>query len=358
MKIIEPPKTIIENPDSLFGYFAWPTVARLQDGTLATTCSGFRLAHVCPFGKAVISYSRDEGKNWTNAMPVIDTPLDDRDSGILVAGDKVIVTSFNNNAKLQRRYFGWEFGCRDERQTLADAYLNCIPTSLEEQYLGSTYVISRDGGYTFGEIKKSPVTSPHGPCVTPDGRILWVGRLFDADDKPTAVACCELNDNDEFVKIAELPTFSDEYGTGDACEPYAVCFPDGRILVASRVERSGEHSLFTVATCESTDGGKTFTKFKRIIGEDDGAPPHLMIHSSGKLILVYACRAEGRRGIRVRISEDGGRSFGEEYRLSEDSETLDLGYPASVERNDGSILTVYYEHIGNRSVIKQTVWEL
>ena len=62
MRIIEQPKTIIDNPDSIFGYFAWPTVARLYDGTLAAVCSGFRLRHICPFGKAVISYSRDDGK--------------------------------------------------------------------------------------------------------------------------------------------------------------------------------------------------------------------------------------------------------------------------------------------------------
>ena len=36
--------------------------------------------------------------------------------------------------------------------------------STANSYLGSTYKISEDGGYTFGELKLAPVTSPHGPC--------------------------------------------------------------------------------------------------------------------------------------------------------------------------------------------------
>ena len=99
MKIqkIGEPKIIISNPDSYHNYFAWPTVSRLQNGKIAVVASGFRLAHVCPFGKAVISYSENEGESSTVPAPIIDTPLDDRDAGILAFGESnVIVTSFNN----------------------------------------------------------------------------------------------------------------------------------------------------------------------------------------------------------------------------------------------------------------------
>lgn len=80
-------RVVCANPDSAFRYFAWPTVAYLPDGTLAMTASGFRLAHICPFGKAVICYSKDEGATWTRPAPVIDTPLDDRDAGITAFGN-------------------------------------------------------------------------------------------------------------------------------------------------------------------------------------------------------------------------------------------------------------------------------
>ena len=35
---------------------------------------------------------------------------------------------------------------------------------------------------TLGEIKKSPVSNPHGPLEMPNGELLWVGRPFDKTD--------------------------------------------------------------------------------------------------------------------------------------------------------------------------------
>jgi len=132
--------------DSIFSYFAWPTVARLQDGRLAAASSGFRYAHVCPFGKAVISYSADEGKTWTVPAPVIDTPLDDRDAGLLAFGDnKVILTSFNNTAAEQRE---WAAARKTSESHLIDAdlsnraviamieaYIETITPEIEKKYL-------------------------------------------------------------------------------------------------------------------------------------------------------------------------------------------------------------------------------
>ena len=115
--------TVMQNRDSLHSYFGWPTVARLQDGRLAAVASGFRRTHVCPFGKAVISYSEDGGRTWSAPSPIIDTPLDDRDAGILPFGENsVIVTSFNNSVEFQRTWLGWR------KNNLAD-----MPEGLEKE---------------------------------------------------------------------------------------------------------------------------------------------------------------------------------------------------------------------------------
>ena len=89
MKIcVKETKIICSNPDNPYnGYFAWPSVARLHDGKLAMVASGFRRRHVCPFGKVVMCQSDDEGKSWTKPMVIMDTPLDDRDAGILPVGE-------------------------------------------------------------------------------------------------------------------------------------------------------------------------------------------------------------------------------------------------------------------------------
>ena len=98
-------KAILSNPASLHGYFGWPTVARLKNGDLAAVASGFRVEHVCPFGKTVLARSKNEGKTWSLPTPIIDTPLDDRDGGILAFGESsLLVTSFNNCPEYQKYY--------------------------------------------------------------------------------------------------------------------------------------------------------------------------------------------------------------------------------------------------------------
>jgi len=67
MKIVKisEPKIVMSNPYSQHKYFGWPTVERLKNGRIAVVTSGFRLRHVCVFGKTVISYSEDDGETLT-----------------------------------------------------------------------------------------------------------------------------------------------------------------------------------------------------------------------------------------------------------------------------------------------------
>ena len=146
-------ETIMSHPKSAYNYFGWPTAKRLQDGRIAVGASGFRKRHVCPYGKAVISYSSDEGRSYTPPTPVIDTSLDDRDCGIATFGRSgMIVTSFNNTVAFQMKY-------ADEEDRV---HLSGISDEEEARDIGATFRISLDGGVSFGNIFKSPVTSPQG----------------------------------------------------------------------------------------------------------------------------------------------------------------------------------------------------
>ena len=86
-------KVIMRNSDSIHNYFAWPSAAKLQDGRIAVVASGYRLAHVCPFGITVISYSDEEGETFSPPAPIIDTPLDNRDGGVNAFGERGVVVS-------------------------------------------------------------------------------------------------------------------------------------------------------------------------------------------------------------------------------------------------------------------------
>ena len=86
--------------DGPFGYFGWPTVALLNDGTLCVGTSGFREGHVCPFGKSVMFYSKDNGATWSYPEIVNDGPIDDRDVGLTaLPNNELLLTWFTSDTR-------------------------------------------------------------------------------------------------------------------------------------------------------------------------------------------------------------------------------------------------------------------
>ena len=355
------PKVIISNRDSYHNYFACPTVAKLQNGKIAVVASGFRLKHVCPFGKAVIAYSENNGETYTAPAPVIDTVLDDRDAGILPFGESgVVVTSFNNTVEFQKGEAEKYGGDKGGYQT---AYLSRVEAEREEEFLGSTFKISNDCGVTFGPLLKSPVTSPHGPLVTRDGRIIWVGRNF--GDRERGVEAYEIKSDGSMEFIGAIPDCVFDEKWVMSCEPYAIELSDGMLLCQIRVGRYGDDMVFTTYQSESLDGGKTWTTPKPLLPKNGGATAHIIKHSSGVLISVYEKRRDpddeaSPYGIKIMFSRDNGKTWDTDNWLYETRVSTDLGYPATVELEDGSLLTVFYAHETENSPaeIFQQKWKL
>ena len=360
MKIINvgEPKIIMSNPNSKHNYFGWPTAARLQNGKIAVVASGFRLAHICPFGKAVISYSEDEGETYTAPAPVIDTVLDDRDGGILPFGkSNVMVTSFNNSVDFQRGINGVS--------DYSLAYLNTVTPEEEEKALGATYRISEDYGVTFGEILKSPVTSPHGPVELLDGSLLWVGRKHtktNADEGEIgAIQAYKINLDGTSEYVGKIEDVEMDGVRPFSCEPHAVVLDDGTILVQFRAD-CDPHNIFTLFQCESKDNGKTWTKPKQILSDCGGAPAYLFKHPSGMLISTYSYRGlphgTGTFGIKAMFSKDNGKTWDVDNWIYKNEVSCDLGYPSTVFCDDGSLITIFYAKPadGEPAVIMQQKW--
>ena len=53
------------SPNTHFRYHGCPSVAIDEEGTLYAVDSGFRVSHVCPFGKTCLYRSRDGGRTFT-----------------------------------------------------------------------------------------------------------------------------------------------------------------------------------------------------------------------------------------------------------------------------------------------------
>ncbi len=348
IKLLGQVRTVMSNPDSKHNYFGWPTAVRLQNGKIAVVASGFRLGHVCPFGKTVISYSDDEGETFTYPAPVIDTPLDDRDGGILAYGKSgVIVTSFNNTREFQRK---------STDNPYVHAYLDTVTDEEEEKYLGANYRISTDCGVTFGEIKKCPVTIPHGPLELPDGSLMFIGRPYNHREVKDCIKAYRLLDNCEFELVGEIEdVFNDKGEKATSCEPHSIVLKDGSILTQMRVQLAG---YFTIFQSESHDGGRTWSKPKQILSDFGGAPPHLMRHSSGRLVSSY-CLREKPYIVRVMISDDEGKTWDIDHDIYVNAVSPDMGYPSTVELKDNSLLTVFYAipKEGEKAIIMSQKWK-
>lgn len=339
-------QVVMSNPCGKHNYFGWPTACRLQNGKIAVVASGFRLGHVCPFGKMVISYSEDEACTYTAPAPLIDTPLDDRDGGIVAYGKSdVIVTSFTNTAEFQRK---------STTDPYCLSYIDKITEEDEKKFLGVTYRVSHDCGTTFGEIQMSPVSNPHGPLEMPSGELLWVGRPFDRTDGDFIKAYLQ-DKNGEFHYLGGIENiYNSEGELATSCEPHSILLKDGSILTQIRVQKAGYYTLFQ---SKSSDGGRTWTKPRQLLEDMGGVPPHLFRHSSGLLISTYGYVLEPF-GVGVMFSRDEGETWETGHTLYTNEVSNDCGYPSTVELRDGSLVTVFYgtPSQGEQSIIMQQKW--
>ena len=89
-----------------------------------------------------------------------------------------------------------------------------------------------------------------------------------------------------------------------------------------------------------------------------GNPPALTRLHDGRLCLTYGYRA-APFGIRARLSADDGVTWGEEITLRDDGGCHDLGYPRTVQRDDGTLVTVYYfnDQPDGERYIAATLWK-
>ena len=109
----------------------------------------------------------------------------------------------------------------------------------------------------------------------------------------------------------------------------------------------------------SDDNAKTWHHVVRAVPDTGrGNPPSLVKLADGRLVLTYGYRAEPF-GIRARVSKDQGKTWDDEIALRSDGGSWDLGYPRTVVRPDGSLVTVYYYNLqaSGERFIGATIWK-
>jgi hypothetical protein len=81
---------------------------------------------------------------------------------------------------------------------------------------------------------------------------------------------------------------------------------------------------------------------------------------NGWILATYGVRKEPF-GERACLSKDGGKTWDIDHEITiNESSTADLGYPSSVQLEDGSIFTVYYQidRPGEKTCLMGTRWKI
>ncbi|MFM8904715.1 MAG: exo-alpha-sialidase [Verrucomicrobiota bacterium] len=347
-------------------YSGWPTVVRRANGDLWSVWSGGRDAHVCPMGQVRAMTSRDGGVTWTYPRVLLDTATDDRDAGVLeTANGTLLVTTFTSLAYepfLKRaqsmgelKSGGWKAKPMPADQLARwTAAHDRLDDAARKAELGEWVIRSTDGGLTWSPRIPTVVNSPHGPIRLKDGRLLYPGKELWTGSKRIGVAE-SLDDGLTWKWLAEIPTRpGDEVPTGDH-ELHGVETDDGRIIV--QVRNHNKANAGETLQCESVDGGRTWS-VPTPIGVW-GLPSHLLKLRDGRLLMTYGHR-RAPWGNQARVSADHGRTWSAPVILSGEGTTRDLGYPSTVQLQDGSLLSVWYEKIPDASVavLRQARWKL
>lgn len=336
-------------------YCGWPTLARRGNGELWLVWSGGREAHVCPFGQVHCMRSADEGQTWTWPRVLLDSAIDDRDSGVLETDrGTILVTSFSSLAfepildKAEREQ-NWPEDKLQRWQAARDR----LSSEARQAEPGTWMLRSTDGGITWSAPYDCLVNSPHGPIQLSDGRLLYAGKQLWRDNSRVGAAV-STDDGVSWDWLAEIPSRPGD-DSNNYHELHAVETGDGRII--AQIRNHNTNNRYETLQTESDDGGRTWSE-PHSIGVW-GYPSHLLALRDGRLLMTYGHRREPI-GNQARLSEDGGRNWSQPLLISSDGTSTDLGYPSTVEFNDGTLLTVWYEKVASHplAVLRQAQWTL
>lgn len=308
-------------------FSGWPTLTRRSNGELLAVYSGSREAHVCPFGRVELIRSTDDGLTWSHPQVLLDTPIDDRDAGILeTPKGTLLVTTFTSLVYQKQKNYETPRWLAMERGTTQQQ---------RESLLGAYMLRSTDGGLTWSHPYRVPVNSPHGPIALRNGNLLYPGKKFYREGDAIGVALSK-DDGISWKWLSAIPP-----RPGDTVDNYhelhGVEAANGHLIVHIR-NHNKANAQETLQT-ESTNGGRTWST-PHPIGVW-GLPSHLLRLRDNTLLMSYGYR-RAPRGNHLRTSKDNGVTWSEPIILSDDG-IGDLGYPSSVELASGEILTLWYE---------------
>ena len=305
---------IIYLPHDTYGYFAWPTVSYIPEmDRIVTVCSGFRQQHQGDYGR-LVSFATDP-KTMQSSGPLVvqDTPnMDDRDGGIFVYENAVIISSFISD-----------------------------PKNKEQKTKG--YFITRNP--TESVVSYHPISNSHGVYMDADD--VWMLGKHNENGQVQLFKNVFKNGLVSILPLNNLDTWDHWF------EPHMTVHK-GRFYAGVRWEYDENGNIYTYLL-DSDDGIKWTIADHKL----NGAPPYLLSLDEG-LLVTYGYRRKPygalARLYTDRLNPDKAFDFDIDLRMSDS----DCGYPSTVRLPDKTLVTVTYGRKRKRHKcgLFYTRWEL
>ena len=223
----------------------------------------------------------------------MDTPIDDRDSGVLeTAKGTILVTTFTSLAyesmlaEAEKIKPGEKGAWPAERLKRWQAAHNA-PRRAEQRKakLGVWMLRSTDGGMTWSQPYDCLVNSPHGPIQLSDGRLLYAGKDLWRPAEPDRRVRVDRRRPD-LALAGRDPRPRPATTRSNYHELHAVEAADGRLVL--QIRNHNKANAGETLQSESSDGGKTWS-VPHSIGVW-GLPSHLLRLKDGRLLMTYGHR--------------------------------------------------------------------
>ena len=308
---------------------AWPNLTVLRDGTIIATIFN-QPSHARSEGDVECWASTDGGKFWKKrGMPTLHDPNANRmnvAAGMANNGDLIVVAS------------GWSLTPASKPGDAPNIVSVLRPWVSVSSDGGRTWKIKKDA-FPLAE-KDMTEFIPFGDILPGnDGSLRVLAYAQSIDKKINKVSMFRSTDDGKTWRW--LSHVSDGHKVKESIDGHNetafLHLGGGKWIAAARRWRGGQ----ALDLIRSDDDGKTW-RYDQALTESNQHPAHLLRLNNGHLLLTYGNRISGQFGVAVKISQDEGKTWGEEFLVIDDLTSGDSGYPASVQLPDGKIMTAYY----------------
>jgi Neuraminidase (sialidase) len=212
-----------------------------------------------------------------------------------------------------------------------------------------------EGPFRFPNFESSGNAARTDYIVEDEDSCTFFSTAAKSDGKEGRVFCYRTDDGGKSFQF--LSYLGPEMASGSfGIMPSSVRLSDNELICATRIH-DGDRKY--IGLFRSVDNGLTWTaESDPVDNVGKGNPPAMIQLKDGRICLTYGYRAKPY-SMCAKLSDDGGKTWGPELVLRNDGNTTDMGYPRTVQRPDGKVVTVYYFADGKEGperFIGATIW--